>query len=58
MSEQLAGLQKLNLSAKSLGFDLRYKIVKFPTKLSAHFRGQLIEYTWECSTLHFCSYLF
>lgn len=40
---RLMGLSKLNLSAKSLGFDLCYKSVKFPTKPLSFCTGKMIE---------------
>lgn len=40
---RLSSLSKLNLSTKSLGFDLHYRSVKFPTKPLAFCRGELAE---------------
>jgi len=40
---RLTGLSKLNLGAKSLGFDLCCEIVEFPAKPLALCRGELIE---------------
>lgn len=40
---RLMGLSKLNLSAKSLGFDLCYKSVKFHTKPLAFCTGKMAE---------------